>query len=160
MVTVTALSFTYQSCYILLKSYAGEKTIALGSTAPIKQKNKKSFQHYSSNRAAFSFLSFFFSANADSFSAYAGETSTFGTTLRALYAPPSEESIALHYIQYIMSPPPPRCGRRHSPRFLSLALTGLQVPKFARALIPTWRRVLYLPRAGCLEETADVVPLQ
>eukprot|EP00903_Cladosiphon_okamuranus_P020728 g19033.t1 len=30
------------------------------------------------------------------------------------------------------------------------------VPKFARALIPTWRRVLYLPRAGCLEETADV----
>eukprot|EP00752_Nemacystus_decipiens_P014842 g13214.t1 len=30
------------------------------------------------------------------------------------------------------------------------------VPKFARALIPTWRRVLYLPRAGCLEEAADV----
>ncbi|CAN0339823.1 unnamed protein product [Ectocarpus sp. 6 AP-2014] len=31
------------------------------------------------------------------------------------------------------------------------------VPKFARALIPTWRRVLYLPRAGCLEDSADVV---
>ncbi|CAN0400504.1 unnamed protein product [Ascophyllum nodosum] len=27
----------------------------------------------------------------------------------------------------------------------------LEVPKFARALIPTWRRLLYSPRAGCLE---------
>ncbi|CAM9553906.1 unnamed protein product [Pylaiella littoralis] len=30
------------------------------------------------------------------------------------------------------------------------------VPKFARVLIPTWRKVLYSPRAGCLEEAADV----
>ncbi|CAM9196420.1 unnamed protein product [Choristocarpus tenellus] len=35
-----------------------------------------------------------------------------------------------------------------------------QIPGFAQALIPTWRRVLYSPRAGCLDEAADTAYLQ
>ena len=54
--------------------------------------------------------------------------------------------------------PPPPPPRPHP--CLPFLRQTLKVPRFARVLIPTWRRVLYLPRAGCLEEIASPVVAQ